>query len=171
MGSRPCLWTANLCGGIPFNSSSVKSDFDVRWLKGSASATIFAPWRQRLESRSVVVRDGHRATAVRLHPSGTAVASVAVVRTSPDAGAPFELECDAVVSAVSISALQGLLRSGQSPGLAQLPEFMRCLKVHRGGGARQSSRPNWAFFYLSSLLVSASSLARSLPQTCLCPFC
>jgi len=149
-----------------------QGDFDVRWLRGSATELIFEPWRKRLTERGVNIRDGARAQEIRLETDHDAkeakggdlddLAAAAAPRATPRArgaakpavcsvgvagavggsgGAAGDastndlelVKCDAVISAISISATQGLVRSSNSH-LAALPEFQRINRLRPGIG-------------------------------------
>jgi uncharacterized protein with NAD-binding domain and iron-sulfur cluster len=121
-----------------------QSDFDVRWLKAGATDCIFEPWRAKLEARGVVVRDGKRVEAVEVDEEGGDSSgssgsgsgksrggsrkTVTAVRTADGE----RIECDALVSGVSISAMQAITRANRE-SLAPLPEFQRIGKLRAVG--------------------------------------
>eukprot|EP00466_Bigelowiella_natans_P014405 jgi/Bigna1/85279/estExt_fgenesh1_pg.C_30133 len=129
-----------------------QGDFDVRWLRGSATSTIFAPWRRRLEARGVTIRDGARAEEFEFSDRGKAqtgneaweegsytntagrrVTAVKAAITSSQEPEELRIPCDAVINAVSISAVQKMVRNPRNEALAALPEFQRLLRLRAVG--------------------------------------
>lgn len=124
---EPMLLTLPMCPGEDCSAAAALSlfsyfalehqaDFDVRWLRGSASTTIFAPWAARLDALSaragcgaVRVLYGKRLVDVAADSGG----AVTAVRTADG----DEIACDALISAVGISAAQKI--ATLAPGLAR----------------------------------------------------
>lgn len=123
---EPCLLVLPMAPGDDISAAAALSlfsyfalehqaDFDVRWLRDTATAAIFAPWRRDLARRGVRFAYGRRVSAVDVAegPAGTPR-----VRALRCAGGDA-LRCDAVISAVGIAAAQGIARA--CPALSRAP--------------------------------------------------
>ena len=97
---------------LQFFALEHQADFDVRWLKGSLTETIFKRWVERLEGAGAQVLRGKRVNGVSL--TGSTVEKVSCVDGS-------EYEADAVVMAVGISGAKAIVRG--CPELASRSEF------------------------------------------------
>eukprot|EP00741_Cyanophora_paradoxa_P014092 tig00020734_g13603.t1 len=91
-----------------------QADFDVVWCRGTVGEEIFAPLKQAIEREGGRVLTGMRVSDLRVNGSGEVDAVVC------NGGADV-IECDAVVSAVGISALQKIVQS--SAALQSRREF------------------------------------------------
>lgn len=98
-----------------------QSDFDVKWLRGSATDLIFNPWRDHLEAMGVTILNDKRVTKINLNADKTSVISI----ESSD-GSLFS-NISAVVSCTGINACQGILRA--NPDLAAKPDFASIFRL------------------------------------------
>lgn len=98
-----------------------QNSFDVRWCKGSVAQKLFAPWVAQLEASGVTFKPGCRAADLTIQSSieGRKGKSVCGVKL----GDGSTLEADAVVMAVGMQAMQGIIRSSEH--LGTIPEFAR----------------------------------------------
>lgn len=93
-----------------------QADFDVVWPRGTIAKLIFAPLVERIKSFGGQVRTSSRLKDVVMHND-----VVSHIRFTSSDGSEVEQEVDAVVFAVGISGLQGILRS--SKALSSRKEF------------------------------------------------
>eukprot|EP00752_Nemacystus_decipiens_P010064 g8968.t1 len=144
---EPMLLVLPMCPGEDCSAAAALScfqyfalehqgDFDVRWLRGSASDLIFDPWLSGIERDGGRVLGGKRVSTIRFKGQEEADAQNLSSGARGDGdgdgggdGGPVRvettdgevLEADAVVLAVGITAAKALVRS--SPKLAAQPEF------------------------------------------------
>mmetsp|Transcript_20511 Transcript_20511/g.19840 ORF Transcript_20511/g.19840 Transcript_20511/m.19840 type:complete len:539 (+) Transcript_20511:101-1717(+) len=98
-----------------------QSDFDVKWLKGSATELIFEPWRKKLEEMGAIIINNKRVTTFGLDENNENIVSI---ETSD--GEKFN-DIDAVISCTGISAAQAIIRA--NPALSCRPDFSNIAKL------------------------------------------
>jgi uncharacterized protein with NAD-binding domain and iron-sulfur cluster len=97
-------------------------DFDVRWLKGSATELIFEPWRKRLESMGAEIINEKKVSKILVDESD----SDKVTRIETADGAVYS-DIDVVVSCTGINAAQAIIRN--NPVLSSRPDFAKILRL------------------------------------------
>lgn len=107
---------AGALGMLYFFILAHQADFDVVWPRGTVGKLIFGPLVEQIERNGGVVRTGTRLVDMKLHGR-----SVSQIVTSDKNGVKVTEEFDAVVFAVGISGMQGILRGCQT--LACRPDF------------------------------------------------
>lgn len=96
-----------------------QADFDVRWCKGPVVERLFKPLIAKIEGMGGQILGGCRVQQVRTQGRLTG----ARLSVSSSSGQEEAFDADAVVFAVGVKAMQGIVRS--SPDLAACPELAR----------------------------------------------
>jgi len=96
-----------------------QQDFDVRWCKGPVGATLLQPLMESTRQKGCTIMTGRRATHVMAEGSGQS--TMYRIATTNASGQVEEWAADAVVLAVGVKALQGIVQ--KSPLLASIPTF------------------------------------------------
>ncbi|CAM9213153.1 unnamed protein product [Ectocarpus sp. 8 AP-2014] len=110
---------AGALGMLYFFILAHQADFDVKWCRGTTGEMIFKPWVQRIEENGAKVLVEKRVSDVEVCPDTGRVVSVRC------GGESFP--CDAVVSAVGINGVKGIVRA--APGLSKLPFFSKMMNL------------------------------------------
>ena len=98
-----------------------QSDFDVKWLKGSATDLIFKPWRKKLIEMGATILNDKKVEKLQMDASNVNVISV----TTAD-GTSY-LNIAAIVSCTGIAAAQGIVRA--NPFLSSRTDFAALLRL------------------------------------------
>ncbi|CAM9420924.1 unnamed protein product [Scytosiphon promiscuus] len=110
---------AGALGMLYFFILAHQADFDVKWCRGTTGELIFQPWVQRIEENGAKVLVEKRVSDIEVCPDTGGVVSVSCGDES--------FPCDAVVSAVGINGVKGIVRA--AGGLSRLPFFSKMMNL------------------------------------------
>eukprot|EP00903_Cladosiphon_okamuranus_P014042 g13058.t2 len=110
---------AGALGMLYFFILAHQADFDVKWCRGTTGEMIFKPWVQRIEENGAKVLVEKRVSNIEVCPDTGRVISVSCGDES--------FPCDAVVSAVGINGVKGIIRA--APTLSKFPFFSKMMNL------------------------------------------
>lgn len=101
--------------------------FDVKWPRGTVASVIFTPWIESLRQLGVKVETGTRLTDVIFSESNQNFVESISISTAGSNEPSKNVDVDAVIFAVGISGMQGIVRSSKS--LASKAQFRNTLNL------------------------------------------
>eukprot|EP00752_Nemacystus_decipiens_P008853 g7900.t1 len=110
---------AGALGMLYFFILAHQADFDVKWCRGTTGEMIFKPWVQRIEENGAKVLVEKRVSDIEVCPDTGRVVSVSCGDES--------FPCDALVSAVGINGVKGIVRA--APALSKFPFFSKMMNL------------------------------------------